>query len=202
MTCIVAHRAMAVTAHLIARGSMPALRPPHNNAGFTYLAILFIVAIMGIALAAAGSVWHVAQQREKERELLYIGNQYRQAITLYYERSPGGAKQFPKKLEYLLQDNRMVTTQRYLRKIYRDPITNSKTWGIVEGPSNSIMGVYSLSESLPLKQGNFDESDQDFTGKSHYSEWKFVSATKAVQPGQAAQPSTAVKNTLADTPNK
>jgi len=164
-----------------------ALGSTRSNAGFTYLGILFAVTIMGIALAAAGSLWHVAQQREKERELLYIGNQYRQAIALYYERSPGGGKQFPKTLEHLLQDNRHVTTQRYLRKIYRDPITNSKTWGIVEGPGNTIMGVYSLSEDTPLKQGNFDPIDQIFTGKTHYSDWKFVYVIKAAQPGLPAK---------------
>ena len=193
---------MAVTAPLLAPGNMSIVPSRNHQAGFTYLAILFIVAIMGIALAAAGSVWHVAQQREKERELLYIGNQYRQAITRYYERSPGGAKQFPKKLEYLLQDNRMVTTQRYLRKIYRDPMTNSKNWGIVEGPGNSIMGVYSLSDELPLKQGNFDEIDKDFIGKSHYYDWKFVSVTKVVQPGQATQTGAAVNKLPPDSPIK
>lgn len=178
------------------------MRKRHKHAGFTYLAILFMVAIMSIALAATGSIWHVAQQREKERELLYIGTQYRQAITQYYERSPDGAKQFPKKLEYLLQDNRMVTTQRYLRKIYRDPMTNSQNWGIVEGPGNSIMGVYSLSEAHPLKQGNFDEIDKDFIGKSHYSEWKFVSLTQVEQAGQATQLGTAVNNLPANSPVK
>ena len=156
------------------------------NTGFTYLGILFAIAIMGVALAAAGSFWHTAQQREKERELLFIGNQYRQAISLYYEKSPGGGKQFPKALENLLQDNRHVTTQRYLRKIYRDPITNSKTWGIVEGPGNTIMGVYSLSEDTPIKQGNFDEINQTFAGKAHYSDWKFVYTIKAAQPGLGA----------------
>ncbi|WP_124949923.1 type II secretion system protein [Sulfuriferula thiophila] len=149
-------------------------RPVHLNKGFTYLAILFAIAIMGIALAAAGSLWHVSQQREKERELLYIGNQYRQAITLYYERSPGGGKQFPKSLENLLQDNRQLVPQRYLRKLFRDPITNSKTWGLVAGPGNSIMGVYSLSEDTPIKQGNFDKNNLAFAGAQHYSDWKFV----------------------------
>lgn len=161
--------------------------PLRSHSGFTYLGILFAVAIMGIALAATGRIWHVAQQREKERELLYIGNKYRQAIALYYEKTPGGGKQFPKNLENLLQDNRYVTTQRYLRKPYRDPITNSKKWGIVEGPGNTIMGVYSLSEATPIKQENFDENDQAFTGKAHYSDWKFVYVIRVAQPGTTPQ---------------
>ena len=166
---------------------MPITSTRRLESGFTYLGILFAVTIMGIALAAAGSFWHVAQQREKERELLYIGNQYRQAIGLYYEKSPGGGKQFPKTLKNLLQDNRYVTTQRYLRKLYRDPMTNSNNWGIVEGPGNTIMGVYSLSEDTPRKQGNFDLNDQTFAGKTRYSEWKFVYVIKAAPPGLPAQ---------------
>ncbi len=150
---------------------------------------------MGIALAAAGGFWHIAQKREKERELLYVGNQYRQAIALYYERSPGGGKQFPKTLENLLQDERQLTTQRYLRKLYRDPITNSKTWGLVEGPNNSIMGVYSLSEDAPMKQDNFEKKDMGFVGKSQYTDWKFAYVVKTPQPGLLSlpQPSTIAK---------
>jgi type II secretory pathway pseudopilin PulG len=163
------------------------MHPAHLNKGFTYLAILFAIAIMGIALAAAGTLWHVTQKREKERELLYIGNQYRQAITLYYERSPGGSKQFPKSLENLLQDNRQLTPQRYLRKLFRDPITNSKTWGLVAGPGNSIMGIYSLSEDTPMKRANFNKSDSAFTDAQHYSDWKFVYATQSSRQGLPVQ---------------
>jgi type II secretory pathway pseudopilin PulG len=162
------------------------MHPAHLNKGFTYLAILFAIAIMGIALAAAGTLWHVTQKREKERELLYIGNQYRQAIALYYERTPGGSKQFPKSLENLLQDNRQLTPQRYLRKLFRDPITNSKTWGLVAGPGNGIMGVYSLSEDTPMKQANFDKNDLAFTDTQHYSDWKFVYVTQSLQQGLPA----------------
>ena len=160
----------------------PSFNTAHSNDGFTYLGLLFAIAIMGIALAAAGSLWQVAQQRDQERELLYIGNQYRQAIALYYEKSPGGGKQFPKSLENLLQDNRHVTIQRYLRKLYRDPITNSDTWGIIEVPGNTITGVYSLSEATPIKQANFEVNNQTFNGKTHYSDWKFV---YVIQPPQA-----------------
>ena len=41
-----------------------------NQAGFTYLAALFLILVMGVVLAAIGQVWSTAQQRENERELL------------------------------------------------------------------------------------------------------------------------------------
>lgn len=45
--------------------------------GFTYLGLLFVVALMGIALAATGSLWVVERQREREQELLFVGDQIR-----------------------------------------------------------------------------------------------------------------------------
>jgi type II secretory pathway pseudopilin PulG len=150
--------------------------------GFTYLAVLFLVAIMGAVLAATATVWHTLAQRDKERELLYVGHEFRSAIGLYYERTPGAAKQFPKKLDDLLEDKRQTTLARYLRKRYIDPLTASKEWGLVPGPGETIMGVYSLARAVPVKTGNFDEVDKNFAGASSYQEWKFVYAPKIATP--------------------
>lgn len=145
-----------------------------QQGGFTYLAVLFLVAIMSAALAATGIVWHQAGQREKERELLFVGDQFRQAIRLYYERTPGGVKRYPPRLEDLLADPRQPGLQRYLRKIYRDPLTKESNWGIVRTADGGIMGVYSLSQETPLKTGNFRQLDQAFENKSKYAEWQFI----------------------------
>jgi type II secretory pathway pseudopilin PulG len=61
---------------------------PSRSKGFTYLSLLIVVAITAGALAAAGGVYSQAAQREKERELLFVGEQFRQAIALYYWRTP------------------------------------------------------------------------------------------------------------------
>lgn len=142
--------------------------------GFTYLAALFMVAILGAVLAATGVVWSTAQQREKERELLLIGKQFRGAIGQYYEHSPGTIKKYPETLDDLLKDDRQLATRRYLRKIFLDPMTKSNKWGLVSAPGGGIMGVYSLSEEKPLKTGNFDEADEGFAAQTKYSEWRFV----------------------------
>lgn len=151
-----------------------AAAPAGAQAGFTYLGVVFLVALMGLALASVGTIASVARQREKEKELLFVGGQFRRAIQLYYERTPGAAKQYPKSLDVLLLDARFPAAQRYLRKIYPDPITGKAEWGLVEGPGGSVMGVYSLSDAKPLKTANFSEPDQEFEGKPAYSDWKFV----------------------------
>ena len=176
-------------------------RPQGNfmrQRGFTYLAVLFLVAIMGAVLAATATVWHTLAQRDKERELLYIGHEFRAAIGLYYERTPGTAKQFPKKLADLLEDKRQTNLARYLRKRYIDPLTASKEWGLVAGPGETIMGVYSLSQATPIKSGNFDDADKNFEGANSYQDWKFVYASKLptaapIPPTVAPPPVTAVQ---------
>ena len=145
-----------------------------RSSGFTYLALLIAVAITAGALAAAGGVYSHAAQREKERELLFVGEQFRQAIALYYWRTPGGAHQYPKSLEALLEDQRWPTTQRYLRKLYRDPVTGTTDWGVVEAPQGGIMGVYSKSEGVPVKTANFPARYGAFEEARNYADWKFV----------------------------
>jgi type II secretory pathway pseudopilin PulG len=156
--------------------------------GFTYLGLLFFIAILGATLALAGVVWHTAQQREKERELLFVGQQFRLAIGTYFNRSTGTVKQFPKTLEELLKDPRQLTSQRYLRRIYRDPITRQTEWGLVKSRDDRIIGVYSLSDDEPIKQGNFREVDKDLAGKAHYSDWRFVYSPAEATPQSIAAP--------------
>ena len=144
-----------------------------NQGGFTYLAALFLIVVMGVMLGAVGKIWSTAQQREKERELLFVGNQFRQAIGRYYNQSPGGAKIFPLTLEDMLLDPRQLGSQRYLRKIYRDPMTGQPEWALLK-VNERITGVYSLSEDAPLKSGNFRLADKTFEDAEKYSDWKFV----------------------------
>lgn len=144
-----------------------------HQAGFTYLGVLMLVAIMGALLATTGEVWSTLQRRDKEQELLFVGSQFRAAIRQYYERSPGGAKRYPRKLESLLQDDRYPTVQRYLRKIYVDPITGKPEWGLIKAPDDGIAGVYSLSRLAPVKVDGFDAQDAGFKGATSYSEWQF-----------------------------
>lgn len=142
--------------------------------GFTYLALLAVIAVSGLVLASMGELASHAQQRDKEAELLFTGDQYREAIRAFYERSPGGAKRYPQKLEDLLQDSRMPSVQRYLRRLYPDPITGKAEWGLVEAPQGGIMGVYSKSEGEPVKTGGFPKADEAFADAGKYSDWKFT----------------------------
>lgn len=148
-----------------------------NQNGFTYMGLLFAVAMAGVALAATGMLWSTQRQRDREQELLFVGNQIRQAIGSYYVRSPGLVKRYPAKLDDLLKDNRYINVQRHLRQRYIDPMTDTKEWGLVMAPEGGVMGVYSLAADTPIKQAGFAERDAELEGKTRYSDWKFVYRT-------------------------
>jgi hypothetical protein len=130
-----------------------------------------------------------SSQREKEQELLFVGNQYRRAITLYYERTKDKrtcpVKCYPEKLEDLLLDKREAGIQRYLRKLYPDPLTGKVDWELTK-VGDGITGVYSKSGLTPIKTPGFLARDKTFEGANHFSDWKFFHEEKL--PAQAAVP--------------
>jgi type II secretory pathway pseudopilin PulG len=145
-----------------------------RQGGFTYLALLFAVLVMGVMLGLAADVWHTTRLRERERELLYVGNEFRVALNRYYANSPGGQRHFPQNLGDLVLDPRYPDVpHRYLRRIYADPITGTTNWGEQRSLAGEIVGVYSRSEDQPLKTSGFRERDKTFEGKTAYSDWVF-----------------------------
>lgn len=150
------------------------VRLPSRQLGFTYLAVLFAISIAGIMLAGAGVLWSTQQAREREAELLFIGNEYRQAIASYYEKTPGAVKRYPGDIDALLEDLRFPAAMRHLRRAYRDPITKLPEWGVVHAPDGGIMGVYSLSASPTIKRNTFQQRDSEFEGKEYYRDWRFI----------------------------
>lgn len=163
--------------------------------GFTYLGALFLVALLAGGLALGGEAWQTTVEREKETELLFAGNQYRRAIGQYYEATPGDPKRYPRTLQDLLQDPRQPGARRYLRKLYPDPVTGAKEWGLVKAPDDGILGVYSLSEAPPRKVAGFRLRDAGFERAKTYADWKFLYTPAQLQApagkpptGPAAEP--------------
>jgi type II secretory pathway pseudopilin PulG len=143
---------------------------PRTAAGFTYIGLLFAVAILGITLSAVGVVWSTQIRREKEEQLLFVGDQIRLAIGRYVA-SGGG---FPESLTDLVEDKRTPVARHYLRRIYPDPMTNSVDWDLIKAPEGGIIGVASASKEKPLKIANFPGDDLGFDNAESYSNWQFV----------------------------
>ena len=145
--------------------------------GFTYVGLLLLLALAGTALAGAGTLWSIESRRDKEAQLLFIGDQFNEAITSFREHTPAGQMQrFPRRLDELLDDKRWPTTRRHLRQVFVDPMTGSREWGLVRTPGGEIIGVHSLADGKPLKKGNFPGRWAAFAQAGSYRDWRFVFA--------------------------
>jgi type II secretory pathway pseudopilin PulG len=172
-----------------------------KQGGFVYIGLLIGLAIVGVGLSAISEVWHQSQQREREEELLFIGGQFRQAITRYYLESPPAQRRFPMQLNDLLEDLRTPAGPRhYLRKIYLDPMTGKADWGEIRLASGQLVGVYSLSALIPLKSANFELKNKGFSEASRYSDWTFRSELPAANPVLAANGGYSAPGTVAVQP--
>ena len=147
--------------------------------GFTYVGFLIFVAIAGAGLAAFAEIASHAAQREKEAELLFRGGQYRDAIASYFRKE----QRYPKALAELLEDKRYPMPVRHLRRLYRDPLTGSAEWGLVEAPQGGVMGVYSRSDDKPIKTANFSIPNQGFEEAASYADWKFIHSPPGLPGG-------------------
>jgi type II secretory pathway pseudopilin PulG len=129
--------------------------------------------LLGLGLAGASEVWSVASHRARERELLWVGNQYARALKSYYMQSPG-ARQYPSRLDELLEDRRFPMPRRHLRQLYPDPVARSAEWGLILNAEGRIGGIRSVSEEAPMKQAGFPPKWEEFEGRTRYSDWRFV----------------------------
>ena len=147
-------------------------RGPAACGGAMLLMLMFVVALMGILLAVTGGLWHTAVMRDKEAQLLFVGGEYRRALARYTAATPPGMPSAPERLEQLLLDERQQVPVRHLRRLYRDPITDSAEWGLVK-EGGRIAGVYSLGTGTPLKQAGFPAWAGEFAASKSYAAWLF-----------------------------
>jgi type II secretory pathway pseudopilin PulG len=109
--------------------------------GFTYLMLLWWVAIGSVMLAAMGQSWSIESRRIREQELVFRAGQIQSALQHYHDATEGPAKVFPAKLEDLLEDRRSGHIKRHLRRLWPDPITSNPDWVPLSPPEG--VKVYS-----------------------------------------------------------
>jgi len=145
----------------------------HQN-GFTYVIVMFAVAIASIMALRATESALTNERRAREDDLIEVGTAFRNAIRDYYEGTPGTFKEYPTTLKDMLDDVRTSTRHRELRRLYPDPITGQYSWGLVYAEdAKHIIGVYSLSTKSPLKVGGFSTMFANFAGAKTYRDWQF-----------------------------
>jgi len=179
-----------------------------NQQGFTFLTVVFAVVMIGISLSVAGQQWRTIVQRDREEELFYRGDQIKHAIEAYYRDGatppPGsgpavktGVTQYPgcgmegsDCFKDLLGDP-TSHKKRYLRKAYKDPMTNDD-WLMIRIANNRLVGVHSKSMKEPFKKANFPEEYKCFEQATAYTDWifRFVAVTGQTDVQTAGQTNT------------
>jgi type II secretory pathway pseudopilin PulG len=154
----------------------------HHQRGVTYIALLLAVAITSGVAAAGASVWSQMQRREREKQLLWAGDQIRRAILAYSQTGGDGQNRYPATLQDLLLDPRSAAPRRYLRQVYEDPMSRSNDWGMIRNPQGRIVGVYSQARGVPIKAGAFARAYTHFERAPDYAAWTFT----VLPPGAAA----------------
>jgi len=151
------------------------IRLARSETGFTYIAALVLVVVMGIMLGAIGQSVKVIMTREREKELIFRGLQYRDAIERWSKKGVP-LKDLKDLVEPTVSSNVSASKDRLLRKLYKDPITGGD-WKTLPNPPDPIQGIYGVaspSSDKPFKQDNFPEVIKDFKGKEKYSDWQFI----------------------------
>lgn len=142
-----------------------------GQAGVTFLEVMITIAILLILASAAIPVARTAIKRQRELELRAALREVRNAIDLYKKYSDQGLIQqegletegYPKDLESLVEGVKQVGTidkkVRFLRRIPKDPMTNTYEWGLrsLQDDPNSlswgrqnVFDLYTTSEGTGL----------------------------------------------------
>jgi type II secretory pathway pseudopilin PulG len=122
---------------------------PKKEAGYTLAVVMVFTSVLLVTLSGAVINWQKAMQREREEELIYRGKQFMRAVELWQRKFPGT---YPTTIDALLSTN----NTRFLRKKWKDPITNSDEWRLLKMNSDgSISGLTVIPGSSPLGPSNF-----------------------------------------------
>jgi type II secretory pathway pseudopilin PulG len=142
----------------------------NKQRGFTYVLVLVGVIVMGIAAETASVPVSRRLIAEREQELLFRGQAYRDAIRNYY----AVARRYPRSLKDLLKDPGSAH-RCYLRTLYPDPMSadGKGEWRLVRAADGGIAGVASQSTDLPMKQANFPPGWENFADARSYADWVF-----------------------------
>jgi type II secretory pathway pseudopilin PulG len=84
------------------------------QAGYAMAALIVALAVMAVMMTVAMPVWKQSIQRDKEEEMVFRGEQIARGVGLFQRKF---ANAYPPTLDVLVE-------QKFLRKKYKDPITN------------------------------------------------------------------------------
>ena len=106
-----------------------------DERGYAMAVLLVGIIATAVLLSVVMPVWKQTVKRERETELVFRGEQYARAIGLFQRKY---ANAFPSNLDVLVE-------QRFLRKKYKDPITNDDFLPLLQGQTTPGAGSQTAS---------------------------------------------------------
>lgn len=161
------------------------------EAGYSLVALMAAVTIMLFMMSAAVPTWRYVVNDDREEELLFRGGQIVDAIQGFQKRN-GNA--LPPSLDVLVKG-------KYLRKLYKDPMSKDGKWRLVHqgeavipvgggvggGPSPPATTQPPITQpptTLPpglvlggivgVASTSADKSIRVFNGRTRYDQWVFA----------------------------
>ena len=154
------------------------MRQSRSDRGMSLVELIVAFTILLILTTAALPLARVKVKRERERELRYVLRQMRDAIDRYKDAADRGLIQvevgsegYPPDMETLVNGVDMVGQVdkkfKFLRRIPRDPMTNSDEWGLrsmQDDPQSMSWGGENLFDVYTKSQGTALDG-------SSYADW-------------------------------
>ena len=179
------------------------LQGQHGQRGYAMAALLVALAVMSVMMSAVLPAWRHQARREKEAELVFRGEQYVRAISLWERKMGPGSR--PPNFDILVQ-------QKFLRKKYKDPMTpdgefqpvyaglnaagggRGRGRGAAPGPSpapappapqvpGQVPGQVGPAGIFGVVSKSTETSIRIYKGRTRYDQWPFVHAGAASAPG-------------------
>lgn len=107
-----------------------------GESGYALLFVIFLVASILLFAAAANPNVLTQGRRQKEEEMIWRGNQYVRAVSLFYRKNG----RYPQNLEELAKPN--AANVHFLRKAYAEPMnTADGSWRLIYvSPTGQLTG--------------------------------------------------------------
>ncbi|NIE95936.1 hypothetical protein F3J02_05515 [Acinetobacter sp. Tr-809] len=104
--------------------------------GMTYIFFLWFILIYGILLSSYIEITSTQSKRLKEQDFIHTTQLYVKALEYYYK----DHQILPKDIKQLLCDGQTYPCKRYIRQLYKDPLTH-QDFVYIYDEQKQIMGI-------------------------------------------------------------
>jgi hypothetical protein len=124
-------------------------RAPRREDGYALMMVVFFTALMLVGAMVAAPRILQEGKREKEKEMIWRGQQYVRGVKLYYRKMG----RFPTSIDDLTKPK--TGSLRFMRQAYKDPMNGEDgSWRLIYvGPAGQLIGSLKPPQTLQLPTG-------------------------------------------------